>query len=472
MKVLLLNPPDRNTLVGNNPKFVDEERGFNPPLGLLLLAAVLEQRSDHDVAIIDAQAEGLSYEALEARVAAEAPDLVGVTAMTFTLVDVIHSVAAARTAAPDCKVVLGGPHVHLYPRETLELPGVDFAIMGEGEHSLLALCDRLGQPDLWHEVPGMAWFRDGEFMQNPLGDLIEDLDALPFPARHLTDVSRYSSILAKRQPVTTMFTSRGCPFQCAFCDRPHLGKRFRARSAQSVVDEFQACVELGIPEILVYDDTFTIKKQRVFDICEEIQRRGLDVGWDIRARVDTVDEPMLRALKAAGCERIHYGVEAGSDKFMKVLRKGITVEQARTAFRLTRKVGIGTLAYFMVGIPGETPDDCRQTMRLARELDPDFVHITILTPFPGTAIYRQALAEGVYDTDHWLAFAKDPQPGFSPLYWTREMGREQLESLVNEAYKSFYTRPRYILRQLLKIRSWRELRKKVKAGLKVVFLRS
>jgi radical SAM superfamily enzyme YgiQ (UPF0313 family) len=269
-----------------------------------------------------------------------------------------------------------------------------------------------------------------------------------------------------------MFTSRGCPFKCAFCDRPHLGKRFRARSAQNVVDEFQACVELGIHEILVYDDTFTVGRRRVLEICDEIQRRGLDVGWDIRARVDTVDEDMLRALKAAGCERIHYGVEAGSDRFMEVLRKGITVEQAREAFRLTRKAGIGTLAYFMLGIPGEQPEDCRQTMRLARELDPDFVHITILTPFPGTEIYRQALEEGVYDSDHWLAFAKDPQPGFAPLYWTREMGADQLESLVNEAYKSFYTRPRYILRQLLKVRSWRELRNKVKAGLRVLFLRS
>ena len=232
MEVLLVNPPAENTLVGNNPKFVDEERGFNPPLGLLLLAAVLEQRSDHTVTVLDAQAEELSYEALEARIAAEAPDLVGITAMTFTIVDVVRTVECVRKATPGCKVVLGGPHVHLYPRESVALPGVDFAIMGEGEFSLLALCDRLGEPDRWSEVPGMAYRRDGEFMLNPLGDLIQELDELPLPARHLTDVRRYGSILAKRQPVTTMFTSRGCPFKCAFCDRPHLGKRFRARSAQ------------------------------------------------------------------------------------------------------------------------------------------------------------------------------------------------------------------------------------------------
>ena len=293
----------------------------------------------------------------------------------------------------------------------------------------------------------------------------------PFPARDLTPYHRYSSVLARRRPVTTMFTSRGCPYRCTFCDRPHLGKKFRAHSARRVVDEMEECVRMGIHEILVYDDTFTVSRRRVLEICAEIQRRGLDVAWDIRARVDTVDEEMLRALKAAGCERIHYGVEAGSDHFMEVLRKGITVEDARTAFKLTKKAGISSLAYFMIGIPGETEDDIRQTWRLARELGPDFVHITILCPFPGTEIYRNALAEGVYESDHWLDFARDPQPGFQPKYWTQQLSAERLEALLEQAYKDFYTRPGYIAKQLLKIRSWREFRDKLRAGLRVLFLR-
>jgi len=491
VKVVLVNPPAQQTLVGNNPKFLDEERGHNPPLGILSIAAVLEQRSIHAVQVIDAQAEELSYDALGARLAQAAPDLVGITAMTFTLLDVVHTVQVARQAAPAARIVLGGPHVYLFPRESLALPGVDFALLGEAEHTFHDLCDRLGQPERWSEVPGLVYHRpsrgfpdpregnsdipsrgrgsprEGEIVQNPLPALIDDLDALPFPARHLVPVERYSSVLARRRPSTTMFTSRGCPYRCTFCDRPHLGKRFRARSAKSVVDEMEACLALGIHEFLLYDDTFTVRRPRVLDICSDIRRRGLDVGWDIRARVDTVDEEMLRALRAAGCERIHYGVEAGSDRFMEVLRKGITVEDARKAFRATKKAGIATLAYFMIGIPGETEADVRQTMRLARELDPDFVHITILTPFPGTEIYRRALEEGVYDRDFWLDFALDPQPGFQPRYWTKEHGREALEALLIEAYKNFYMRPRYIARQLLKIRSWRELRAKIMAGLRV-----
>jgi len=470
-KVLLINPPAEQTLIGNNPRFLDEERGYNPPLGLLYLAAMLEERSNHQVTIIDAQAEELSYEALAEHIEGESPDLVGITTMTFTLLDVVRTVGLVRDAAPGARIVLGGPHVHLYPRESAALPGVDFAIVGEGEFAIVELCDRLDEPDRWGEVPGLTYHRDGEIVQNERPALIDDLDALPFPARDLTPFQRYSSVLARRRPVTTMFTSRGCPYRCTFCDRPHLGKKFRARSARSVVDEMAECVEMGIHEFLIYDDTFTVRRQRVLDICAEIQRRGLDVGWDIRARVDNVDEEMLQALRAAGCERIHYGVEAGSDPFMGVLRKGITVEQCRGAFRLTKQAGIATLAYFMIGIPGETEADIRQSMRLARELDPDVVHITILTPFPGTELYRRALAEGVYEADHWLEFARDPQPGFQPLYWTKELGREQLEALLVRAYKSFYTRPRYIAKQLLKIRSWRELRDKVRAGLRVAFLR-
>jgi len=215
-----------------------------------------------------------------------------------------------------------------------------------------------------------------------------------------------------------------------------------------------------------------VQRQRVLDICNEIVRRKLDISFDIRARVDTIDEEMLTYLKKAGCEGIHYGVEAGTEKILTVLNKGITLEQAKSSFDMTRKQGIPTLAYFMIGSPTETEEDIRATFKVMRWLNPDYVHLTVLTPFPGTEIYFDALDQGVIGSDVWREFAQDPQASFIPPYWGELFTREQLNDLLVEGYRRFYLRPRYILRRLWKLRSWSELKKKARAGLGVFKMKS
>lgn len=470
MNILLINPPAENELVGNNPPIIDEERGYNPPLGLLYIAAYLEKHSDHEVEVLDAQVEEMRYDELEAAVARKKPDVVGITTMTFTLIDVLKTVQLVKRVDEDIKVVLGGPHIHLYPNETIDLPGVDYLVLGEGEVAFTQLIENMGDTDRLGKITGLVFKVNGNVVNTGLRDMIDHLDELPFPARHLTPYWRYSSLLAKRTPITTMFTSRGCPYRCAFCDRPHLGKKFRARTAENVADEMEECVNMGIHEFLVYDDTFTIDRQRVLDICDEIIRRKLDIGWDIRARIDTVTKDMLKRLQEAHCERIHYGVEAGTDRILKVLRKGITLEQARNVFKMTKEVGIATLAYFMIGAPTETREEILETIRFAQELDPDFVHITILTPFPATAIYQKGLKEGVFESDFWREFAANPTSAFEPKYWEENLSREELLGLVTHAYKSFYARPKYVVKELAQVRSLNEFARKVRAGLKVLRL--
>jgi anaerobic magnesium-protoporphyrin IX monomethyl ester cyclase len=470
VNILLINPPAENELVGNNPPIIDEERGYNPPLGLLYIAAYLEKHSNHKIEVLDAQVEGIGYDELETKVAEKKPDVVGITTMTFTLIDVLKTVQLVKRVDENIRVVLGGPHVHLYPNETIDIPGVDYLVLGEGEVALAQLIEGLDDNDRLEKITGLVFKVDGDVVNTGIRDMIDNLDELPFPARHLTPYWRYSSLLAKRMPITTMFTSRGCPYRCAFCDRPHLGKKFRARTAENVADEMEECVNMGIHEFLVYDDTFTIDRQRVLDICDEIIRRKLDIGWDIRARVDTVTKDMLKRLREANCERIHYGVEAGTDRILKVLRKGITLEQARGAFKMTKEVGISTLAYFMIGSPTETRGEILQTIEFAQKLDPDFVHITILTPFPATAIYRKGLEEGVFESDFWREFAANPTLGFEPEYWEENLSREELLELVAYAYKSFYARPKYVIKELAQVRSLNEFMRKVKAGLKVLRL--
>jgi len=477
MRLLLINPPRLNEIVADNPAFIDEERGCNPPLGLLYCAASVLRARRHTAALIDAQAEQLGYDdALVNRIMAAHPDIVGITAMTPTLIDVVATIASVRAAAQRLKcavpIIVGGPHAHLFPRETLALAGVDYVVLGEGEPVLPRLLDALETGAGLASIPGLGYRRDGTAQINPHGAPIEDLDALPFPARALAPVANYRSILSPGAVVTTMITSRGCPYACSFCDRPHLGKKFRARGPLNVVDEMEECARLGIGEILVYDDTFTVNRQRVVGICEEILRRKLPCAWDIRARVDTVDEDLLKLLRKAGCHRIHFGVESGSDAVLRTLRKGFTVAQVLAAFADAKEAGMETLAYFMIGSPGETARDIQTTIDLARRLDPAYAHITVLTPYPGTELYSRALSEGVAPGDYWREFARDPAPGVAVRYWEKELSREQLITCLHRFYRSFYGRPSYILRQLTRITSARQFMRTASMGLKILAGRS
>jgi radical SAM superfamily enzyme YgiQ (UPF0313 family) len=467
MKVLLINPPQLNLVTNNIPSVVDEERGHNPPLGLLYIAAHARVNTPHDIRVIDAVVEELSYDELKERVARETPDVIGVTATTFTLVDAVETVRVAKEAAPLAKVILGGPHPYIYPEESINLPGIDYLVLGEGELIFSALLNNIDDPEALRNIKGLV-FRHGDGVVNTgLDCLIEDLDSLPFPARDLTPYHKYYSLIARSRTVTTMITSRGCPFKCLFCDRPHLGKRFRARSAKNVVDEMEQCVSMGIKEFLIYDDTFTINKQRVFDICREIRERGLKIHWDVRARVDTVTPDMLKAMKEAGCDRIHYGVEAGTPEVIETLRKGITLDQVKRVFKETREAQIAILAYFMIGSPGETKEQAEATLRLARELDPDYLHLSITTAFPETDLYRLGFEKGILKEDYWREFAKHPHIGFVPAIWEEHMTREELVGMLRKGYKEFYLRPAYIIKRLRALKSFFDFAVKVRAGLKV-----
>ncbi len=472
MKVLLINPPAKNEILSCNPTIVKDERGFDPPLGLLYLAGYLKKHSDYEIKIIDAQVDKLNYPDIENQIKDYNPGVIGITAMTFTMIDVLKTIESAKNASPDSKIILGGPHPQIYPKETINLKNVDFVVLGEGEETFFQLLNNINDLESLKKVPGVVFKLNDEIINTGQKNYIFDLDNLPIPPRELIPYKKYFSLLAKADPITTMFTSRGCPFKCTFCDRPNMGNFFRYRNAKNVVDEMEECLNLGIKEIFVYDDTFTVNRQRVIDICNEILKRKLKFNWDIRARVNTVDKEVLTHLKKAGCVRIHYGVEAGTEKILKVLNKGIGLEQVLKVFKMTKKIGIDTLAYFMIGSPTETKEDILATIKFAKKLNPDYAQITLLTPFPATKIYQQALDEKIYPYDYWQKFAKNPEPGFKTQYWTKELSLDELKELLTQFYKKFYLRPSYILRRIFKIRSFSELMRKVNAGINVIKMKS
>jgi radical SAM superfamily enzyme YgiQ (UPF0313 family) len=470
MKILFINP-----LISKVPnptpleELIEKEDPL-PPLGILYLAGYLEKYTNYQIKTLDCRIEKLDHSQLKEVIIKENPDIIGITTMSFALPDVVTIVQLIKRVNPKIKTILGGPHVHIYPEETMLTKEVDYCVLGEGEKPLKELLNNIDNVKTLYRVKGIV-FRDGDKIINTgPPPFIQNLDSLPFPARHLLPYKKYTSVLAKKFPVTTMITSRGCPFKCLFCDRPHMGNVFRARSAKNVVDEMEECKKMGIEEIFIYDDTFSVDRQRVLDICLEIQKRKLDIAWDVRTRVNTVDEEMLKSMKKAGCQRIHYGVEAGTEKILKVLRKGITLKQAEKAFYWTKKTKIQTLAYFMIGSPTETKEDIIQTIKFAKKLKPDYVSFGILSPYPATDLYKMGLEEKILSYDYWKEFAKNPTSDARPYlyFWKGNLSSEELLALLRKAYKSFYLSPGYIIKKILQLKSIKELLVKAKAGLNIL----
>ena len=467
MNVLLINPPIENMITTNLPEFVNTERGYSPSLGIMYIAAYAEKYTDHKIEILDMIVEERSYDGLEKEIKKRDPDIVGVTTTTFTLIDSIITAKIVKNVDKNIKIIFGGPHAHIYPEETINIPEVDFLVLGEGEITFTELLQKIENCEELKKVKGIVFKHDDRIVNTGYRGFIEDLDSLPFPARHLTPYKKYYSLIAKLNPITTIFTSRGCPYRCLFCHKPHMGKQIRVRSPDNVVEEIEECVNMGIHEILIYDDTFNVDKQRVLDICNLIKERGLDIYFDIRARIDRINKEMLIALKKAGCERIHYGVESANQRILDILRKDITVEQAEKVVKMTKDVGIETLAYFMIGNPTETKDEILNTIKFAKKLKPDYCHFSVTTPFPATPLYTLGLEKGIFN-DYWKEFAANPTKDFVPKLWEENLSRDELVVLLEHAYKSFYTRPSYVFKKILKVRSFDEFKRKAKAGMSVL----
>jgi len=464
MKVLLVAPPEKHMLRPPLPKELDKESGFKPPLGILYIASYLREHSDHEVSVLDMPVEGMSAEDITRIINERQPDIVGITTTTFTLIDVLLVAQIVKKIDASIYVCLGGPHVDIYPIETMRLPNVDFAIRGEGEMAFLDLVNALESGQSLRSVKNLVFKEDGKVIINRRRPRITDLDSLPFPARELTPWQKYSSVLSSHRPITHLLTQKGCPYNCIFCYR-HAGKRLYQRSPKSIVDEMEQCQRLGIKEIMIVDDTFTVPPRRVLDICSEILARGLRIAWDARARVDNLTEELIVIMKEAGCQKLYIGVEAGTNKSLRTLRKNITLEQIRRAFKITRRVGMTTVGYFMIASPGETKEDVLRTIEFACELEPDYAEFTRTTLFPATEMYTLALKSGLLTRDCWREFAENPHPHFIPPLWTEHLSNEEINELLKRAYQRFYFRPKYILEQARRTRSLDEFKSKVKAGI-------
>jgi radical SAM superfamily enzyme YgiQ (UPF0313 family) len=413
------------------------------------MASVLE-RERFKVRILDAQAERLLPDAI-VRTAAEGKwDLIGITATTGLIRNAAEIAARLKVVLPQVPVVLGGVHPTVLPDEVLALPGVDYVVRGEGEHTLLELAQGKDPAS----IPGLSWVREGEPVHNNDRQVIDDLDSIPFPAYHLLPMDKYYPAPGayRRLPATSLLATRGCPGHCTFCYRI-FGQRLRVRSGCNVAEEVRLLKErYGIREIAFYDDTFTSVRKNILEFCRILCDERMDVAWSCFSRVDFVDEDLLRAMKQAGCHQIMYGFESACPEILAAIHKKTDLERAYEAVRLTRKAGIDIRAAFMLGNPGETPDTMEQTLRWAVRMNPDIAVFNITTPYPGTEMHAWAKSNGYLLTEDWNEYDLSRSVMRLPT-----VAPEIVDRFYRKAYRRYYFRPRYIVRRLWRLRQPRHL---------------
>ncbi len=461
MNVLLIKPPHRE--IYRDFKSVATEY---PPLGLAYIAAVLE-KNGFAVKITDMPVEGITEEQLASILKEFKPSIVGITATTPTIGYSARLAAFCKKELPDVLVVVGGPHATAVPEQVASDKNVDIVVRGEGEYSFLEIAEAVKGGKELSGIKGIS-YKDGKnAVHNGPRPLIENLDELPLPARHLLPMKKYFYVDAKAWPMTTIFTSRGCPGMCLYCSA-HLtfGRGFRARSAKNVVDEVEQLVKEGFREIHFLDDTFTLDRKRAVEICDEIKRRGLKFIWCCPngVRVNAVDAELLKKMKDAGCYSLAFGFESGNQQVLNNVKKGITLEQSRNAIRMAKAAGIETWGFFMMGLPGETEQTVRDTIDFAKELDPDIAKFHITIPLPGTELFELWKKEGVIKTEDWDKYGIHA----SEVAEISSISSNKLKDLNKRAYKEFYMRPKFFFNYIRRINSAKRLGNSVKGGFAII----
>ena len=470
MRVTVTNPPWPGEGFGarSDVRWPHKRRDkyIEYPIYLAYTVAVLEE-AGFDISFIDAIMEELDIPAFVQRVKELSPALLVLECSTPSIRYDLDSAAAVKTALPDITTALVGSHATFFHKEVLaENPGVDAIVRGEFEITVRELARAIDGNSDWSGVEGLSYRSGDEIVVNPDRPLIEDLDALPFPARHIVHSNGYRAAIYSGDKCTAMVSSRGCPFQCTFCVWPNTlyGHRFRARSAQDVVDEMEEVEKKhGIDEIYFDDDTFTIDRKRVMDICHLIKERGLSVSWICQARVDTVDREVLLAMKDAGCHYILFGIESGSPEMLATMKKRITLDKAREAIRLCEDVGIKSQAFFLFGIPGETHETIQQSIDFAKELGASTVQFSVAIPQPGSPLYEQCTQNGWLIYDDWEDFAS-----CRAMIETAQLSRTEIEEARIRAYREYYFRPQFVFREALRIRHPRDVRRLLRGARSVL----
>jgi radical SAM superfamily enzyme YgiQ (UPF0313 family) len=468
-----------------NPKFhLPIDTRTTPHLGLAYLGAVSERRGD-DVRLFDADVEEQSVVDF---VQEFHPHVVGITANTPQVKQAWRTARAIKEVH-DCLIVLGGPHVSVLPEESVEKPYVDIVVRGEGEESWIDICDRLDafmaeQPysteafmhpenEIFDDCRGITYkTSDGQIHNNVDRPPIADLDSLPWPAYHLFKMDGYTNL----QPATdhvdgsrsfSIMTSRGCPYRCTFCSQSIMPIKWRSRSPENVLKEWRHLVEdLGAEEIGVLDDSANIRVKRLEELGTLLIENNLNrVPWIFvnGIRANLASKELLGLLKEAGLKRTAFGVESGDPEILKSIDKKVDHDTIRQAFKNAKEVDLETIAFMIIGLPGETRETMQRTIDFAIELDPLIANFSMMTPYPGTKVYEIVKRQGRLLIDDWEDYVFFDQKA---RYEMGDMTAELVEEMYRKAYRQFYLRPGPIMRRVKTKDFWFNLPRNVRIAMR------
>jgi len=410
-KVLLINPSDTQlSIITLEVRAAMQKK---PPLGILSIGTYLREHTDFEIRLLDNQLELLKDEEMARLIQEYRPNVVGITVVSFKLSSAYKITRVVKESLPSAHICWGGPHLSIFPRESLHLPEVDSIVLGDGEIPFTLLCQNLSEARKIEDIQGVYTIHNEPDDYQFQDYAYTDLDKLPIPDITLLPYRKYRAFLTN-DLIATAVTSRGCPYRCIFCKLD--SNRIRLISLENIIRLLEAYMDLGIKEIEFYDETFNLDTQRVIEFADYVINKKLKFKWSFRGRIDKVNAKMLELIKEAGCQRIQYGVESGVERVLKILNKGITVDQIKHCFRLTNLIKIDTVAYFMLGNPRETLQEMDQTIQLAREIKPTYLGYAIFNISPGTEAYKMALDEGVIQMDYWREYAASPKGNIPVLF--------------------------------------------------------
>ncbi len=450
-KIILANPPwevKDGFGVRSNSRWphIRKDKYLPFPIYLAYTASVLEKNSI-DVKVIDAVAEEYGFQEFLTAVKKEKPEMCFLETSTPSIGQDLKTAKILKSEL-NTKVFLFGSHVSVFHEKILkENPFLDGVIRGEFEYTIRDISLK----KKFDEINGLSYIKSsGDIKINPDRELIKNLDELPFPAWHQFNLNHYQSHLYK-SPSMMVITSRGCPFMCTYCLWPDVmyGHKQRFRSPENICDEIEILIKkYGIREIRFDDDTFALNPTHVLSLCDEILRRKINkkITWTCFGHIAQDNEEIYKRIRDAGCRRIDFGIESGSEKILKNIKKTLNPEKAKKVVKLCKKYGLEVYCDFMIGFPFETEKDVKESIKLAKSLDCDFIQISFVIPYPGTRMYNDALKEGfLLKPEQWNAYG-----GCEPLIFSGHTTPQEFLKLYRRFWLEFYLRPNIIFKKLLK----------------------